>query len=166
MEVQTEPLKEVLGELFALLEAQETNALAILQFLKEQGIATDEKLAPYVEQAGNASSVKWRAARKRMEFLLTPIQKETAEVGKAKEAKAAPKPPEAEKDSEAKKENQKREEQAKAAFVEPSAENRPHQKHDAEDGAPKEAKENKNEKNEKGDKSDESEKNTASKQSA
>lgn len=76
---QLEPIKEVLGELFGLLEAQETNSAAILQFLKDAGLATDEKLAPYLEQAGNASSVKWRAARMRMEFLLSPVQKQTAE---------------------------------------------------------------------------------------
>lgn len=76
---QLEPIKEVLGELFGLLEAQETNSAAILQFLKDAGLATDEKLAPYLEQAGNASSVKWRAARMRMEFLLSPVQKQAAE---------------------------------------------------------------------------------------
>jgi hypothetical protein len=79
MATQLEPIKEVLGELFGLLEAQETNSAAILQFLKDAGLATDEKLAPYLEQAGNASSVKWRAARMRMEFLLSPVQKQAAE---------------------------------------------------------------------------------------
>src|ERR1700730_14087326 len=85
MEVQTEPLKEILGELFALLEAQETQSAAVLQFLRDQGIATDEKLAPYLEQAGRASNIKWLAARKRMEHLLIPIQKETADGNKVKE---------------------------------------------------------------------------------
>ena len=85
MEVQTEPLKEILGELFAVLEAQETHSVAVLQFLKDQGIATDEKLAPYLEQAGRASNVKWLAARMRMEHLLTPIQKEATDGKKEKE---------------------------------------------------------------------------------
>lgn len=76
MELQGNPVKEVLGELFSLLEAQETQNAAVLQFLMDQGIATEEKLAPYLEQAGNGSNVKWRAARKRMEYLLTPIQRE------------------------------------------------------------------------------------------
>jgi hypothetical protein len=87
MEVQTEPLKEILGELFALLEAQETHSMAVLQFLRDQGIATNEKLAPYLEQAGRASNIKWLAARKRMEYLLTPIQKETTD-GKNDKEKA------------------------------------------------------------------------------
>jgi|ERR1700686_186445 len=76
MELQADPVKEVLGELFTLLEAQETQNAAVLQFLKDQGIATEEKLAPYLERAGNGSNVKWRAARMRMEYLLTPVQKE------------------------------------------------------------------------------------------
>ena len=85
MDVQTEPLKEILAELFALLEAQETHSAAILQFLKDQGIATDERLAPYLEQAARASNIKWLAARMRMEHLLTPIQKEKTDGKKDKQ---------------------------------------------------------------------------------
>jgi len=75
MEMQSDTLQAVLSELFALLEAQETNSAALLQLLKDQGIASDEKLSTYLDQAGRASNVKWRAARMRMEYLLTPIQK-------------------------------------------------------------------------------------------
>lgn len=57
MEVNDNPLRQILGELFTLLEALEAQSMAILQFLKDQGIATDEKLAPYLEDAGNATSV-------------------------------------------------------------------------------------------------------------
>jgi len=88
METQSDTLKEVLGELFALLEAQETNSAALLQLLKDQGIISDEKLSTYLDQAGRASNVKWRAARMRMEYLLTPIQKETADKDKFKQAEA------------------------------------------------------------------------------
>ncbi|MDQ1409680.1 MAG: hypothetical protein QOJ41_1415, partial [Acidobacteriaceae bacterium] len=63
MKNNPEPIKEILDELFSLLETLETQSLALTQFLKDQGIATEEKLAPYVDRAGNASSVKWRAAR-------------------------------------------------------------------------------------------------------
>jgi len=83
--VQTEPLKEILNELFSLLETLETNNAAILQFLREEGIASEEKLAPYFERAGRASNVKWLAARRRMEYLLTPIQKEESDGDKGKE---------------------------------------------------------------------------------
>jgi hypothetical protein len=86
METQPDALKEVLSELFALLETQETNSTAVLQLLKDQGIASDEKLSTYLDQAGRASNVRWRAARMRMEYLLTPTQKQTSENNKSKEA--------------------------------------------------------------------------------
>jgi hypothetical protein len=72
MEKDANPIKEVFDELFTLLETLETQNSAVLKFLKDQGIATEQKLAAYLEQAGNASSVKWRAARVRMEYLLSP----------------------------------------------------------------------------------------------
>src|SRR5262249_42884847 len=77
MDEQTKDgLKQVLDELFGQLEEVDTRSTAILEFLKDADLASDERLAPYFEQAGRASSVKWLAARKRMEYLLTPIQKE------------------------------------------------------------------------------------------
>ncbi|MDP9339266.1 MAG: hypothetical protein M3P45_10400 [Acidobacteriota bacterium] len=95
MEPNVEPIKEILEELFSLLETLETQSMAITQFLKDQGIATDEKLAPYVDRAGNASSVKWRAARARMQYLLSPIHKEKKE--KEPEKEPSEKPPQSEK---------------------------------------------------------------------
>ena len=67
METQSDTLKEILSDLFALLETQETNSTAVLRLLNDQGIASDEKLSTYLDQAGKASNVKWRAARMRME---------------------------------------------------------------------------------------------------
>lgn len=84
METNPEPIKEILEELFSLLESLETQSLALTQFLKDQGIATDERLAPYLDRAGNASSVKWRAARARMQYLLSPIPKGTTDKEKDK----------------------------------------------------------------------------------
>lgn len=84
MENNPEPIKEILDELFSLLESLETQSLALTQFLKDQGIATDEKLAPYLDRAGNASSVKWRAARARMQYLLSPLAKKTDDQAKDK----------------------------------------------------------------------------------
>jgi hypothetical protein len=84
METNSEPIKEILDELFSLLESLETQSLALTQFLKDQGIATEEKLKPYLDRAGNASSVKWRAARARMQYLLSPVPKETKEKEKDK----------------------------------------------------------------------------------
>ena len=84
MENNPGPIKEVLVELFSLLESLETQSLALTQFLKDQGIATDEKLAPYLDRAGNTSSVKWRAARARMQYLLSPVAKKTDDQAKDK----------------------------------------------------------------------------------
>jgi hypothetical protein len=67
-----EAMKEILNELFSHLERLETQSEAILQFLKEKKRVTEKQLAPYLEQAGNASNVKWRAARIRIEHLLSP----------------------------------------------------------------------------------------------
>jgi hypothetical protein len=79
METDGNPIKEVLDDLFTLLESLETQNIAVLQFLKEQGIAPEDKLAPYLEQASAASSVKWRAARARMNYLLAPAPKKSSE---------------------------------------------------------------------------------------
>jgi hypothetical protein len=66
-------IKDIFDDLFSLLEALETQNIAVLQFLQDENIAPEKKLAHYIERAGNASSVKWRAARVRMEHLLAPI---------------------------------------------------------------------------------------------
>ncbi|HLK07985.1 MAG TPA: hypothetical protein VKV30_08595 [Candidatus Angelobacter sp.] len=70
--MNNEGIKEVLNELFSHLERLETQNEAILQFLKEKKRVTEKQLAPYLEQAGNASSVRWRAARVRIDHLLEP----------------------------------------------------------------------------------------------
>ena len=70
--MNNEAMKEVLNELFSHLERLETQNEAILQFLKEKKRVTDKQLAPYLEQAGNASNVKWRATRVRIDHLLEP----------------------------------------------------------------------------------------------
>ena len=152
METQSDTLKEILSELFALLEAQETNSAALLQLLKDQGIASDEKLSTYLDQAGRASNVKWRAARMRMEYLLTPIQKKTADKDKSKQAepkeaqsKEAESPEVANKTEEGKRKNQakdtgneKEEKQAETKSAgDNNAEKSPDEKSDASNGTPK-----------------------------
>src|SRR5947209_17347989 len=74
--MNSEAIKEILNELFSHLERLETQSEAILQFLKEKKRVTDKQLAPYLEQAGNASNVRWRAARIRIEHLLSSAQPE------------------------------------------------------------------------------------------
>ena len=82
-------LKEIFDEMFTLLEDLETRNVAILEYLGEQGGVTDEKLKPYLDRAGAASNVKWRAARVRMEYLLAPAPKSTTEQGKGDKSKAS-----------------------------------------------------------------------------
>ena len=76
--------QKLLHELFTSLEALDTQNAAILSFLKAKGIANDEELAPHFEQAGNASSVRWRAARVRMDHLLSAAMKSAEQDAKAK----------------------------------------------------------------------------------
>ena len=89
--MNNEAMKEVLNDLFSHLERLETQSEAILQFLKEKKRVTDKQLAPYLEQAGNASSVKWRAARVRIEHLLSPEHpEEEIKLGKQPELQETP----------------------------------------------------------------------------
>jgi hypothetical protein len=68
-EMSDNPAQQVLTDLFGYLESLETQCRAVSQFLRDKEKVTDQQLAPYLEQAANASSVKWRAARVRMEHL-------------------------------------------------------------------------------------------------
>jgi hypothetical protein len=79
MDTATAPFKEIFDQLFTLLEGLETQTIALQQFLNDERIATDQKLAPYLERAASASNVKWRAARLRMEYLFSPMQMKMAE---------------------------------------------------------------------------------------
>jgi hypothetical protein len=89
--MNNEAMKEVLNELFSHLERLETQNEAILQFLKEKKRVTDKQLAPYLEQAGNASNVKWRAARVRINHLLEPEHpEEEIKLGKKPELHEEP----------------------------------------------------------------------------
>jgi hypothetical protein len=69
------PMEEVLKELLQHLEELETQNGSILLLLKDKGLATEEDLAPHLEKAGNASNVKWRAVRARLEHLFVPREK-------------------------------------------------------------------------------------------
>jgi len=95
METDGNPIKEVLDDLFGLLESLETQNIAVLQFLKDQEIAPEDKLAPYLERASAASSVKWRAARARMNYLLAPAPKKPSEPAEKEQQGKEPKQPDA-----------------------------------------------------------------------
>lgn len=82
--------QEILDQLFSSLEALETQSAAILQFLKDKGIASDEELAVHFEQAGKASSVRWRGARVRIDHLLSSAMKaSTGEVPTSEQEKSS-----------------------------------------------------------------------------
>ena len=77
--------EELLDEVIPSLEAAEAQSAAVLQFLKDKGKVTDEQLAPYLEQARNASSVRWRAARLRIGRLLSGVAKSAERASARKE---------------------------------------------------------------------------------
>ena len=61
---------EILDELIPTFQALDTQNTAVLQFLKDKGIANDEQLVPYLKAADSGSSVRWLAIRLRLERLL------------------------------------------------------------------------------------------------
>ena len=63
--------QELLNELGSSLQDMETQHAALLQFLKDNGMLTDDQFAPYLAQAAKASAVRWRAARVRLESVLS-----------------------------------------------------------------------------------------------
>ena len=88
-----EKLGLVFDELFPALEALETRSVALLQLLKEKGIASEQELAPHLEQAANASSVRWLAARVRINYLLSaPAGEDVTETNSAPHREKDPEP--------------------------------------------------------------------------
>jgi uncharacterized protein YdaU (DUF1376 family) len=91
--------QEILDDLIPTLEALEAKSTAVLEFLKHEGVASDEKLAPYLEQAASASNVRWRGVRVRIERLLSAAEKDSAQKRTEKEERkpetVKSKPPEA-----------------------------------------------------------------------
>jgi hypothetical protein len=121
-------VQEILDALFSSLEDLDTQSTAILQFLKDKGIADDAELASHLQQAGNASSVRWRAARVRIDYLLSgaiksaeqDAQKKKASASTAEEKPAEKKP--AEKESTEKESTEKETAQEAKADTKPSDE--------------------------------------------
>jgi hypothetical protein len=96
--------QELLDEFLPALEVLDTENTAILQFLKDKGIADDEQLAPYLEQAAKASDVKWRATRLRLNHLISSAAKAAEHTTKKESEKVQTKSEKADKESAAPKE--------------------------------------------------------------
>ncbi|HSZ62873.1 MAG TPA: hypothetical protein VK828_13810 [Terriglobales bacterium] len=82
--------QEILQELISSLEALETQTGAILQFLNDKELAEKEEIASYLERAGQASSVRWRAARARIERLVSSLMKNVEEGSEKEGSKKEP----------------------------------------------------------------------------
>jgi hypothetical protein len=67
-------LQEVFEELFLSLENLETQNRAAMELLMDKGIVRQEEVVKYLDQASNASDVRWRAARARMNRLLASME--------------------------------------------------------------------------------------------
>src|SRR4051812_877048 len=78
-------VKEILDSLFSSLEDLDARSTAALQFLKDKGLATSEELAPALKQAEAAASVRSRAARARIEYLLAGVMREEEKPSETKE---------------------------------------------------------------------------------
>ena len=110
-------VQEILLDVFSSLEALETQNTAILQFLKDKGLATGEELASHLEQAGNASSVRWRGVRVRADYLFASAIKAAEQAAE----KESPKP--AENKQEAKSATKQSDEKETAKGAQPIATN-------------------------------------------
>ena len=84
-------LQQAFEDLYSLFENADTQSAAILQFLKDKGLASDEELAPHLEQAGRASSVRGVAARARINRLLAAALKPAEKVPEKPPAESAEK---------------------------------------------------------------------------
>jgi hypothetical protein len=104
-------VQEILHDLFSSMEALETQNTAILQFLKDKGIATDEELVSHLEQAGNASSVRWRGVRVRADYLFASAIKAAEQAAQ----KESPRPVETEQESKPATKQSDKKETAKSA---------------------------------------------------
>jgi exosome complex component RRP41 len=92
-------VQEIFHDLFSSMEALETQSAAVLQFLKDKGIATDEELASHLEQAENASSVRWRGVRVRADYLFASSVKAAEQAAERESTKHAEMKPESKPDT-------------------------------------------------------------------
>ncbi len=90
--MNSEIADEILEELAATFQKLETQSAALLEFVKERGIAKEGDLAPYMERAAAASAVRWRATRVRMAHLFASAEKKAEEAADRDKGAAQRKP--------------------------------------------------------------------------
>ncbi len=76
-------VKQMLEEVFSSVEDVEAQSAAVLQFLKDKGMANEKEMAPYLEQAKASSGVRWVAIRARVDYLLSSMIKNEEEEASA-----------------------------------------------------------------------------------
>jgi hypothetical protein len=84
--MDSEIANEILDELTSAMQRLETQSAGLLEFVKEKGIAKDGDLAPYLERAGAASAVRWRATRVRMARLFASAEKKAEQAADREKA--------------------------------------------------------------------------------
>lgn len=84
-------VQELLDSLLPSLEAMEAQSAAVLQLLKDKGIVSEAELTDRLERAGNASDVRWRAARARINRLLSSAKESSEKAAKEETPKPAEK---------------------------------------------------------------------------
>ncbi|HEX8816715.1 MAG TPA: hypothetical protein VF753_14550 [Terriglobales bacterium] len=109
-------IDEILDDLIQGVEAIESRSKAILDFLKNKGIATDDELKPFLDQAASSSEVEWRAGRLRLHHLfvsaIQAIQKSAEDSAKKliESSEQEPKSKENDKSSESRADDRPKEE--------------------------------------------------------
>jgi hypothetical protein len=82
-------IDEILDDFASTFQASETRSLAIERFLKNKKIASEDELKPFLEEAGNASEIEWRATRLRLHHLFMSAIDAVQEAAQESARKAA-----------------------------------------------------------------------------
>ena len=90
--VDNQVAEELLHQLGESLESLETQVGALLEFLKDTRLVSDDQLAPYLKRASDASSVRWRATRVRLEHVFAMAAEKDSQRAKQAEERIETQP--------------------------------------------------------------------------